>query len=59
MRVDGRPGIYSLSVDTTGRRVLASSVGRLAARQPAVAQLSMFDADETTAPVRDLNPSSS
>ncbi|MDB4874492.1 MAG: phosphoesterase [Gemmatimonadetes bacterium] len=50
--VDGRPGIYALSIDPATHRALASSVGRLAAsagaqnqRRPAVAQLSTFDAD--------------
>ena len=50
-RVDGRTGIYSLAVDPTTHRVLATSVGRLPvtgaaanARRPSVAQLSIFDA---------------
>src|SRR5436309_2032138 len=45
-RVDGRPGIFALTVDPATHRVLVSSVGRLAAppgasntRRPAVAQL--------------------
>ena len=51
-RVDGRTGVYSLAVDPTTHRVLATSVGRLPvtgtptnARRPAVAQLSIFDAN--------------
>jgi YVTN family beta-propeller protein len=50
-RLDGRTGIYSLAVDPTTHRVLATSVGRVPvtgpapARRPQVAQLSIFDAN--------------
>jgi YVTN family beta-propeller protein len=52
--LDGRPGVYSLGVDPTSHRVLASSVGRISSRttasnvrSPQVAQLSAFDGDAT------------
>jgi YVTN family beta-propeller protein len=51
-RVDGRPGVHSLAIDPISNRVFASSVGRMPAppnarnaRRPAVAQVSVFDAD--------------
>src|SRR5262245_37033390 len=44
MRLDGRAGFHSLVVDTARKRVLASSVGRLAGARTAVTQLSVFDA---------------
>jgi len=53
-RVDGRPGIYGVTVDTVGRRVLTSFVGRIPpstgatnGRRPAVTHLSAFDASAT------------
>jgi len=52
-RVDGRPGIYALAIDPVTHRVLSSSVGRLVAtgpnarRNPAVAQLQIFDGNES------------
>jgi hypothetical protein len=52
-RVDGRPGIYALAVDPVTHRVFSSSVGRLvttgpnARRNPAVAQLQIFDGNES------------
>lgn len=50
-RVDGRTGIFSLTLDPASNRVLVSSVGRLPAapgtpanaRRPAVSQLNIFD----------------
>ncbi len=45
LRLDGRPGIYSLTADTIRHRVLASSVGRLPPARGAVAHLSLIDAD--------------
>jgi len=50
-RIDGRPGVYAIAIDTASNRVFASSVGRLPApstgangRRPAVAQVNIFDA---------------
>ena len=52
--VDGRPGVYSLAVDPSTHRVLASSVGRIRSvttttntRSPQVAQLSVLDAADS------------
>src|SRR6516162_4775974 len=42
-RIDGRPGIFALTVDTTAKRVLASFVGR----RPAVTHMSVLDANMT------------
>ncbi|NUP71194.1 MAG: beta-propeller fold lactonase family protein [Gemmatimonadaceae bacterium] len=44
IRLDGRTGIFALTPDPTTGRMLASSVGRLAPRGPAVAQVSFLDA---------------
>lgn len=51
-RLDGRPGIFAVTMDPATHRVVVSSVGRLPAaiaagtrRAPEVAQLTTFDAD--------------
>jgi YVTN family beta-propeller protein len=52
-RVDGRPGVFALAIDPVTNRILSSSVGRIvttgttARRNPAVAQLQIFDGDAT------------
>src|ERR1041385_818676 len=53
-RVDGRPGIFALTIDPATHRVLSSSVGRILTtapdprRVPSVAQLQIFDGGPTT-----------
>jgi YVTN family beta-propeller protein len=53
-RIAGTPGIYGLAIDTVGKRVVTSFVGRLptttgpaTARRPAVTHVSALDADIT------------
>jgi YVTN family beta-propeller protein len=52
-RVDGRPGIFALAIDPVTHRLISSSVGRInttptpGRRNPAVAQLQIFDGDAT------------